>query len=267
MNFTSPSENSPNTEVVLKVDNLSLLFRLQLHPLWSWRDAFTRAVSRPLDMLGREKDYLVVARDISFEVKEGERVGIIGVNGAGKTSLCRCIAGMYRPNKGKVVTQGSVRAIFNAQIGVLPDLTGRENAKMLSHLLFPEEKNTDELVEEALDFSELGKFLDVPYRQYSNGMQARLGLSLISAVPSRLLILDEVFDGADTFFQKKMSDRIMNLIKKSGAVIFISHSEEQILKVCTRVLVLDKAQVVFDGPPKEGLEFYTKLKTPHVGNA
>ena len=132
------------------------------------------------------------------------------------------------------------------------------SADILYEFLFPNlGSEKKQIIEEALQFSELGDFLDVPYKFYSNGMQTRLCLSLISALPSELLILDEVFDGADQFFRKKISARVKNMIEKSGVVVFVSHSNEQILEVCNRVIILSHGRIVFDGLPQEGIDKYS----------
>lgn len=252
--------STSTSEPILKVSNLDLVLKVPMYRSWTWRDHFVNFSKDPLGTLFSEKDRYHLIQNLSFEVHEGERIGILGVNGVGKTSLCRCIAGMYAPTRGKISVQKPIRAIFNTQVGIMPELTGRENAKLLAQFMFPEEKDTDSIVEEALEFSELGKFIDVPYRTYSNGMQTRLSLSLVSSRPSRLLILDEVFDGADQFFRKKIASRVMNMIDRSGAVLFVSHDTEQVLKVCNRVLVIHKGHLIYDGPPKEALGTYNGLQ-------
>lgn len=253
--FTSDRADTP----VLNVENLYLKLRVETFQAASWRDKFVRLAGDPLAALARQKDRLPLIENLSLKVFEGDRVGILGVNGVGKTSLCRCIAGMYKPTSGRIDTRGPVRAIFNTQVGIMPELTGRENAELLAQFLFPLERDTRALVEEALEFSELGHFKDVPYRLYSNGMQARLNLSLISARPSHLLILDEVFDGADAFFRRKIAARVMAMIERSGAVLFVSHDADQLMKVCNRAIVLHGGALAFDGAPSEALRFYEDL--------
>ena len=158
---------------------------------------------------------------------------------------------------------GELRAIFDTSIGIHPELTGRENAYLLAEFMFPYQVDKIEsIVEAALKFSELGDFLSLPYKIYSNGMQARLCLSLISSVSADLIILDEVFDGADQYFQKKIAIRVKDMIEKSGAVLFVSHSPATVMEVCNRVVVLNKGQVTFDGPAKEGIHFYQNLPKP-----
>jgi ABC-type polysaccharide/polyol phosphate transport system ATPase subunit len=187
-------------------------------------------------------------------------VAIVGANGAGKTSLCRLIAGFYKPTSGLIERFGHVRALFEVATVVQPELTGRENAELLAKLLYPLEDVSFEL-SEALEFSELGRFLDVPLRTYSKGMHARLGLSLATMKSAEILILDEVFDGADQFFREKIAARTVRLMEKSGAVIFISHSAQQIRQVCNRVIVLEHGCIAFDGAVEAGLAYFSHRRS------
>ncbi len=243
---------------IVSLENLKLSFSADYHRANTWRDLFTRSHSKLISNRARVR----VADDLSLKIYPGDRVGILGVNGAGKTSLLRCIAGIYRPNSGHVRLRGRVRAIFDTAIGIRPDLTGRENAELLAELLYPEHRNRAELVAEALEFSELGDFLDVPYRTYSNGMQARLCLSIVTCAPSDLLILDEVFEGADRFFRERAAQRVLSMINRSGAVLFVSHSADQVRRACNRTVVLSGGKIVFDGGVEEGIAFYEQGLNP-----
>lgn len=245
-----------SSETLLKVKNLSVFFELEHFHHQGLRDVFVSALTSPVDYFFRTKELLYVVDGVNFELKRGMRLGIIGVNGSGKTTLCRCLAGMMVGQKGKIETNSEVRAIFDTGTGIMPDLTGRENAYLLARLFFPEVKNLTPLVDEAIEFSELGHFIDVPFRQYSKGMQSRLMLSLISSRSSDILILDEVFDGADVFFQQKLAERMKSFIEKAGASVFVSHSAEQVRQVCNTVMVMEKGKITFLGDVEEGLNFY-----------
>lgn len=250
-----------NSDLLVDAVNFGLSFTTQLYRGQTLRDKFVEVVSNPFEALRREKEKVLLFDGIDFQIRRGDRLGLLGLNGVGKTSLCRCISKHYRPQKGKLNVYGKVRAIFDTTVGIYPELTGRENAHLLGKLLYPEKIDViDTFIEEALEFSELREFLDAPFRIYSNGMQARLCLSIISCMPSDVLILDEVFDGADRLFREKISKRILAMIEKSGAVIFVSHSTEQIEKVCNRVMVLDHGKIAYDGPTKEGLIFFENIK-------
>lgn len=260
MTFTSASEPSAPADrrILLEVDQLTLSFTTDVYRPWTWRESVSRLFSNPGISAGLPsgRDHLQVLDGLNLTVREGDRIGLVGANGTGKTTLCKCIAGFYRPASGTIKAHGSVRAVFDTGFGIQPELTGRENAELLSQFIFPLDVDRQRLVDEALEFSELGKFLDMPFRLYSNGMQARLCLSLISGKGVDLLILDEVFEGADAYFRKKISRRILQMIEESGAVIFVSHAAEQVRTVCNRLIVLQHGKVGYDGPVESGLEHY-----------
>ncbi|MBA2405452.1 MAG: ABC transporter ATP-binding protein [Bdellovibrionales bacterium] len=254
--------STTNSEVLLSVKNLKVHFELEHYQHHALREVFISAVSNPVEYFLKKPELLYVIDDLSFDVMRGMRLGLLGVNGSGKTTLCRCLAGMMVPQKGSIETKAQVRAIFDTGTGVMPELTGRENAFLLARLFFPEVRDLKPLVNEACEFSELGHFLDIPFRQYSKGMQARLMLSLISSQATDILILDEVLDGADYFFQQKLSVRMKKFIQAAGATIFVSHSADQVREVCEQVLVLNKGKIGFFGGVEEGIEYYHKHMAP-----
>jgi len=249
------------SEPTVQVRNLGLYFKSKFYRTQTVRDLFIQTLRNPWETLLRPAETSVVFDNLSFDLYRGDRVGLIGVNGVGKTSLCRCIAGIYYPTKGSIQVSGLCRAVFDTGIGIQPELTGRENAEILAELLFAvSETEKKAVLEDALRFSELGEYVDTPFKFYSNGMQARLCLSLVSALPADVLILDEVFDGADQFFRKKIAQRVKAQIEQSGTVIFVSHSFDQVLDVCNRVLLLHEREIIFDGSPSEAYAIYTGLK-------
>ncbi len=244
-------------ELLIEVKNLSMAFQTSFHHD-SVRDLFIKFMQNPLKGILRPKERLHVLQDISFSVRKGEVVGLLGINGTGKTTLCRCVADIYKPQSGTLKTRGNVRAVFDTSIGSNQELTGKENSTLLASIMFPHIKSHTKLLEDAFEFSELEHFLDMPIKTYSKGMLARLFLSLVSAVPSDILILDEVFDGADAFFQQKIANRVHEMIKASGAVLFVSHSNDQVAKICNRVLVFEKGKIAFDGDVNKGIDYYEK---------
>lgn len=251
-----------NSEVLLSVKEVQVHFELEHYHHQGLRDVFVSAITHPVEYFFRTPELLKVLDNVSFDITRGMRLGLLGVNGSGKTTLCRCIAGMMIPQRGKIETKAEVRAIFDTGTGILPELTGRENAYLLARLFFPEVRDLKPIVEEAIEFSELGHFIDIPFKQYSKGMQARLMLSLISAKTSDILILDEVFDGADIFFQQKLSIRMKKFIQSAGATVFVSHSPDQIREVCDKVLVMNKGKIGFFGGVAEGLKYYQTHLAP-----
>jgi ABC-type polysaccharide/polyol phosphate transport system ATPase subunit len=236
---------------ILEVNNLNLVLKVPQYRGSSLRDGFVNFMKSPFDS-NLNINRFHVLKDISFSLQKGDRLAILGRNGAGKSTLCRCLAGFYQPSTGKIVRNARLRAFFDTQMGIVPELTGRENAKLLLSFIFPELSQEHEtILEEAISFSELKGFADAPYRTYSNGMATRLCLSVITARPSQVLILDEVFDGADRFFQEKMKRRMLHAIHSSDAVIFISHSEDQVKAVANRALVLHESKIIYDGEVEE----------------
>jgi ABC-type polysaccharide/polyol phosphate transport system ATPase subunit len=252
--------STENSDSLLTVSNLKVYFQLDHYLNQSLREVFVTAINKPIDYFFKPKELFYVLNGVNFEVKKGMRIGILGVNGSGKTTLCRCISGMMKPQEGMIKTKAEVRAIFDTGTGIMPDLTGRENAMLLARLFYPFEKNLTSLVDEVIEFSELGHFADTPLKAYSKGMQSRLLLSLISSRPSEVLILDEVFDGADIFFQQKLSERMKNFINNAQATLFVSHSPDQIKQLCNKVLVLNEGKVQFFGEVEEGIEHYLNIK-------
>lgn len=247
---------------ILVIEDLDIHYKYDLYRSFNLRDKFVKLINDPLSQILSKQKVNKVLVNLNLTVKKSDRIGILGVNGAGKTTLCRAICGMYYPSKGSIKINGKVRAIFDTSVGIVNELTGRENAYLLSHLIYPElDKYTREkFITDAIEFSELGEYIDVPFQSYSKGMQSRLCLSLISCQESDLLILDEVFDGADEFFQKKIAARVLDMIKKSGAVIFVSHSPDQIRQSCNKVIVLNNHKIAFNGDVEDGIKFYHSLK-------
>jgi ABC-2 type transport system ATP-binding protein len=243
-------------KAIVEIKNMRLVFRARVHRATTARDVFVRSISNPMSFLFRPPEMLELINGLNLNIYQGDRVALIGVNGAGKTSLCRAIAGVYKPTKGEINVTGKVRAIFDTMVGIFPELTGRENAEILTDFLYPDLPDRDARVADALEFSELGNFLDTPFKYFSNGMQARLCLSILTMQATDLLILDEVFEGADQFFREKIAKRVLGIIERSGAVIFVSHSEDQLRRVCNRAIVLKNGAVAFDGPVEDGLSFY-----------
>lgn len=271
MNSTSISKvaNSPTEKQeamdgkkrrILKIEDLDISYNLSFHGLNTLRDLFIQSIKSPVKLLFKEKPVLELLRGLNLELYEGERLGILGVNGSGKTSLCRTIAGIHGNNK-KIQITGNTRAIFDTSLVVQPELSGAENAWILTNLLYSKQPKSERqaIIKEALEFSELKDFVHTPFKRYSKGMKSRLFLSVVSARPCDLLILDEVFSGADTFFNEKISKRVQDVIEDSGAVIFISHQPELIEQVCTRAIVLHEKSIAFDGSPTEAIKFYATL--------
>lgn len=253
---------SDSSQAMVAADNVNLEFHLQRQNDSSLRDRFIRICKSPIRTLTEKSETLLALNGVSFRASKGDRIALVGKNGAGKTTLCRVLTGIYKPTSGSVEVRGHVRSIIDPSAMIYPDLTGRENARLLMSLLYP--NLTDEfedVLEDALAFSGLGGFLDLPFRHYSNGMQTRLCLSVASCFPADVFILDEVFDGADQEFRDRVSKRMLDLIQNSSVVFFVSHSEEQVRRVCNKALLLNEGQLVQEGDVSEVFHTYKKLIT------
>ncbi len=198
-------------------------------------------------------------RDVSFQLKEGERLGIIGANGAGKTTLLRLIAGIAHPTSGTIRVHGRVGAVLGLGTGIHEDLTGRENIHLIASLMGltrPEVRKRFDLI---VEFSGLSTFIDEAVRAYSSGMVSRLGLSVAIHSDPEILVLDEVFSVGDAAFIKKCEAKMEEFTSSGRTVVFVSHSLETVVSMCNRAIWLDQGIVRRDGPTREILRDYRKF--------
>lgn len=195
-------------------------------------------------------------KSVSFEVDRGEVVGIIGHNGAGKSTLLKVISGILKPTGGELEVHGNVVPMLELGSGFDHDLTGRENIFLNGSILGYSEKYLKEKYEQIVEFSELGKFIDVPIRNYSSGMLMRLAFSIATVVQPEILIVDEILAVGDAAFQEKSKARMLELMGGGTTVLFVSHSLEQIREMCDRVIWLEHGQVKAIGATKEICDAY-----------
>lgn len=197
-----------------------------------------------------------VLKNVSFEVERGEVVGIIGHNGAGKSTLLKVISGILKPTGGSLEVHGNVVPMLELGSGFDHDLTGRENIFLNGSILGYSEKYLKEKYEQIVEFSELGKFIDVPIRNYSSGMLMRLAFSIATVVQPEILIVDEILAVGDAAFQEKSKARMLELMGGGTTVLFVSHSLEQIREMCDRVIWLEHGQIKAIGATKEICDAY-----------
>lgn len=214
---------------------------------------------------------VVALNNVSFDVEMGERIGLVGRNGAGKSSLLRLLGGIYEPSTGTVSVQGRISTLFTSSAGLSADATGRENIFLVGRLLGISRSEMRELFGDIAEYSELGAYLDLPIRTYSAGMRTRLGFAIVTAMEPEVLLIDEVFGVGDHEFQKKARRRINKLAGRSNCVILASHAEGILRRFCTRLLWLEHGQIVMDGPVDEVLDKYlggqSEDKTPSRASA
>ena len=198
-------------------------------------------------------------RDITFDIKQGEVLGIIGRNGSGKSTLLKMMAGVFPPDSGEILAKGSVSLLAGVGVGFHKELTGRENAYLYGALMGRSKEQIDELIDEIQTFAELKHHFDRPIRTYSSGMKSRLGISVATAFKPDLLLIDEVLGVGDASFRKKSEERVKQLIADSGTVVIVSHSMGLLSSICSRILLLENGSIHRIGEPKEVLKEYSNL--------
>ena len=187
---------------------------------------------------------------INFNFKNGERIGLIGHNGSGKSTLLRALSGVYTPQHGSIKIQGETTSLIDISLGINAEFTGRENILIRGSLLGLTRKQIEERTDEIIAFTELGEFIDMPLRTYSSGMQLRLAFAISTTITPEILLMDEWLSVGDENFKHKAEERMQQLADKSSILVIASHSKEQILKVCNRVLWLEHGNIKMDGDPE-----------------
>lgn len=244
---------------MIKVDNVSMKFNLGIEKNFSLKLFFIN-LFKPRKKKDKKPDFWAL-KDVSFEVKKGEVIGFIGSNGAGKSTMLKVIAGVMKPTKGKVEVHGNICPMIELGAGFDMDLTARENIFLNGAVLGYSKKFIEEKFDEIVEFSELKDFLDVPVRNFSSGMTARLAFSIATVVDPEILIVDEILSVGDMAFQAKSEAKMRSMIGGGTTVLFVSHSIAQIQNLCDRAVWLDHGQVVKIGPAKEVCEEYYKSQT------
>lgn len=195
-------------------------------------------------------------KDVSFDVRKGEIVGIIGRNGSGKSTLLKIIAGVYRPTSGSVEVQGTLAPLIELGAGMHHELTGRENI-MLNGLLMGYSKETmRERQQRIIDFADIGEFIDAPVKQYSSGMYMRLAFAVATEIDPDILIVDEILAVGDFQFQQKCIERLRNFRAAGKTIMLVSHSLTQIEEQCDRAILLESGRMVMDATPRETIKEY-----------
>lgn len=237
--------------IAVKIENVSMMFNMASEKIYSIKEYFIKLVSGKLYF----QEFWAL-RDISFEIKKGEIFGIIGLNGAGKSTLLKIIAGVLKPTKGKVYVNGSMAPLIELGAGFDFELTARENIFLNGAILGYSRKFMKEKFDEIVEFAELRDFLDVPLKNFSSGMQARLGFAIATIVDPDILIVDEILAVGDFHFQEKCEKRINSMLEKGTTIVMVSHSIDQIERMCQRVLWLEKGRMKMIGNAKEVCEAY-----------
>lgn len=226
-------------ENMIEVNNVSMRFNLGIEKGFSLKQWFVDAGRGKK----REKKDFWALTDVSFRVKKGEVIGFVGSNGAGKSTLLKVVAGVLKPTKGEVNTYGNICPMIELGAGFDPQLTARENIYLNGAIMGYPKELIDSKFQEIVDFSELHDFLEVPVQNFSSGMVARLAFSVATIVEPEILIVDEILSVGDIAFQAKSMDKMLSMIGGGTTVLFVSHSIEQIRKMCDTVVWIDHGVV------------------------
>ena len=235
----------------VKVDNVSILFNLNKEKVDNIKEYFIKLVTRKLHY-----NEFWALTDISFEVEEGERLGVLGFNGAGKSTMLTVIAGVLKPTKGSVKVNGVIAPLLELGAGFDMNYTGAENIYLYGATMGYSRKYIQERYDEIVEFSELGEFIDVPVKNYSSGMRARLGFAIATAVEPEVLILDEVLSVGDAKFRIKSENKIKSMFDKGVTVLFVSHNTAQVRRLCTKAIILDHGKIIANGDVNEVCDIY-----------
>ena len=242
-------------EPIIKVDNVSMCFNLSKEKHESLKEYFLAMVQGRL-----QYDEFYALKDVSLDIMPGDFYGLVGLNGSGKSTLLKTIAGVYKPSKGKVTVNGTIAPLIELGAGFDMDLTARENIYLNGTVLGFSPKYLDEKFDEIVEFSELENFLDVPLKNYSSGMVARLAFAVATMTKPDILIADEILSVGDFLFQEKCEKRMAELLSGGTTVILVSHSIDQIERMCNKVAWLDHGHLRRLGPTKEVTAEYRKFE-------
>jgi lipopolysaccharide transport system ATP-binding protein len=261
-----------SSEIAIRVDGLGKQYRIGTAPAYgTFRDALsslTRLPARLRRSYGSANgaDQFWALKDVSFEVKRGEVVGIIGRNGAGKSTLLKILARITEPTEGGADIFGRVGSLLEVGTGFHPELTGRENIFLNGAILGMRRAEILRKFDEIVAFAEVEKFIDTPVKHYSSGMYMRLAFAVAAHLEPEVLIVDEVLAVGDAEFQKKCLGKMGEVAKQGRTVLFVSHNMHAVNSLCSRAIVLDRGNIVFDGPASHGVGHYLALAKSAAAN-
>lgn len=238
---------------MIDINNVSMRFNLGIEKNFSFKMAFIGIFDK--SKRPKKEDFWAL-KNVSLHVNKGEVVGLIGSNGAGKSTLLKLVSGVMKPTKGKITVNGAISPMIELGAGFDPELTARENIYLNGAVLGYSKKFLDEKFEEIVDFSELRDFLDVPIRNFSSGMTAKLAFSIATIVNPEILIVDEILSVGDIKFQEKSKSKMLEMIKGGTTVLYVSHSLDSIKQLCDRAMWLENGEVQMIGNAKEVCDKY-----------
>ncbi|MCI9377107.1 MAG: ABC transporter ATP-binding protein [Eubacterium sp.] len=238
----------------LIVENIGMKFNMSEERVDDLREYIIRMLRHDI-----KKNEFWALKDISFTLCKGDRLGILGLNGAGKSTLLKVIAGVFKPTEGRVIRKGKVVPLLELGAGFDKQYTGRENIFLYGSMLGYSKKYLEEKYDAIVKFSGLKKFINVPIKNYSSGMRSKLGFSIATIAEPEILILDEVLSVGDTKFRRKSERRIHRMMEGGTTVLFVSHSIEQVQRICNKAMILEQGRIVAFGGIEEVSKIYTRM--------
>ncbi len=242
---------------MINIDNVTMRFKMGIDKGFSFKQLFINILDPKMRKKEKkEKKFFFALTDVNLHVEKGEVIGLIGSNGAGKSTLLKIVSGVMKPTKGKVTVNGSIAPMIELGAGFDNELTARENIYLNGAVLGYSKEFIDEKFNEIVEFSELRDFLDVPIKNYSSGMIAKLAFSIATVVDPEVLIVDEILSVGDIKFQEKSRNKMMSMINGGTTVLYVSHSLESIRELCTKVVWLEHGKIKMVGAPDEMCDAY-----------
>lgn len=240
-------------ETIINVEHVSMRFNLSSEKFDSFKEYVIKSLKKQVSY-----DEFWALKDVSFEVKRGDSLGLIGLNGSGKSTMLKTIAGVLKPTKGKVTVGGNIAPLIELGAGFDMDLTARENVFLNGALLGYNRAQMEAQYDDIVEFSELGEFMDVPVKNFSSGMVSRLAFAIATIGIPDILIVDEVLSVGDFRFQEKCEARIQNMKDQGTTILFVSHSIEQVKKICNKAVWLEHGGLKMFGDAQEICGIYEK---------
>ncbi len=243
-------------ETAITASHISKEYTLDYSRTNSFKELLTRRILRKHKLRVDGCKKVQALQDISFEVNKGEALGIIGKNGAGKSTLLKVLSGITKPTLGQIEIFGRMSSILDIGVGFHPELSGRENVFLSGELNGLSRKDIKGRLDEIIDFSGVEKFIDTPVKYYSSGMFLRLAFSVFTGIDSEILLLDEVMSVGDAEFQMRSYKKLQSMFGQGKTIVLVSHNPSDIVKLCSRVLVLDQGKIINEGSPAKILSYY-----------
>lgn len=246
------------SEPIIQLSDVWLSFPLLRYEPRGVKEAFLSYIKKHLKP--RPERVFWAVQGVSLEVRRGEVVGLIGKNGSGKSTLLRVVSNIYAADRGTARTQGRISALLELGAGFRDELTGWENIRLSGAIMGFSPVETEALMDRIVAFADLQEFMNQPLRTYSSGMRARLGFAVASVVEPDILLIDEVLAVGDAQFRQRSMTRIEEMVKRQDtAVVIVSHNQDELRRLCSRLVLLDHGKVVMDGAPSEVLARYQEL--------